>query len=110
MIECANTECKYRKLCIESNSISEECQWYIKPEVKVNNKLIRISEQRDWIIDYDPECGMYRVSYFQDNHFVDECWFDAYEDKEVKEKAFGDAKNNKYIHINSNTFPKLKRE
>lgn len=35
---------------------------------------------------------MYRVSYFQDNHFVDECWFDAYEDKEAKEKAFGGAK------------------
>lgn len=49
------------------------------------SKLIRISESEDWIIDYDKERGMYRVSYFEDNHFVDEHWFDAYEDKETKE-------------------------
>lgn len=48
------------------------------------NNLIRISISDDWIIDYDKERGMYRVSYFQDNHFVDEYWFDAYEDKEKK--------------------------
>lgn len=47
--------------------------------------LIRISESDDWIVDYDRERGMYRVSYFEDNHFVDEHWFDAYEDKETKE-------------------------
>jgi hypothetical protein len=29
---------------------------------------------------------MYRVSYFEDGHFVDECWFDAYEDKEVDDR------------------------
>ena len=34
-------------------------------------------------MDYDKEYGMYRVSYFQDNHFVDECWFDAYEEREI---------------------------
>lgn len=44
--------------------------------------LIRISESDDWIVDYDRERGMYRVSYFKDNHFKDEYWFDAYEDKE----------------------------
>lgn len=46
--------------------------------------LIRISESDDWIVDYDRERGMYRVSYFQDGHFVDELWFDAYEEKETK--------------------------
>ena len=46
--------------------------------------LIRISECDDWFVDYDKERGMYRVSYFQDNHFLDECWFDAYEEKEVR--------------------------
>lgn len=46
--------------------------------------LFRISESRDWTVDYDKERGMYRVSYFQDNHFVDEHWFDAYEEKECK--------------------------
>lgn len=47
--------------------------------------LIRISESDDWIVDYDRERGMYRVSYFEDGHFWDEVWFDAYEEKEVKE-------------------------
>lgn len=49
------------------------------------NNLIRISINNDWIVDYDRSRGMYRVSYFQDNHFVDEHWFDAYEEKEVRE-------------------------
>ena len=44
--------------------------------------LIRISESDNWIVDYDKERCMYRVSYFEDNHFADECWFDAYEEKE----------------------------
>ena len=48
--------------------------------------MIRILENCNWIIDYDPKRGMYRVSYFQDNHFVEECWFDAYEEKEVIDK------------------------
>lgn len=46
--------------------------------------LIRISESDDWIVDYDKECGQYRVSYFEDNHFKDEHWFDCYEDKEIE--------------------------
>ena len=46
--------------------------------------LIRISESDDWIVDYDRERGMYRVSYFEDYHFCDECWFDAYEEKEIR--------------------------
>ena len=45
--------------------------------------LIRICYSNDWFVDYDRDRGMYRVSYFQDNHFVDECWFDAYEEKEL---------------------------
>lgn len=45
--------------------------------------LIGISENDDWIVDYDRERGMYRVSYFEDNHFKDEYWFDCYEDKEL---------------------------
>ena len=46
-------------------------------------KLIRIAISDEWIVDYDKERGMYRVSYFQDNHFQDEFWFDAYEEKET---------------------------
>jgi hypothetical protein len=45
--------------------------------------LIRISESDDWIVDYDRERGMYRVSYFEDGHFKDECWFDCFEEKEL---------------------------
>ena len=45
--------------------------------------LIRISESYDWIVDYDRERGMYRVSYFEDCHFKDECWFDCYEEREL---------------------------
>ena len=41
----------------------------------------------DWIVEYDKKRGMYRVSYFEDNHFRDECWFDAYEEREL-DKTF----------------------
>ena len=43
--------------------------------------LIRISESDDWIVDYDRERGMYRVSYFEDGHFKDEHWFDCFEER-----------------------------
>ena len=46
------------------------------------NKLIRISENDDWVIDYDPERKMYRVSKFEDYHFKDEYWFEAYKETE----------------------------
>ena len=49
--------------------------------------LLRISESDDWIVDYDRERGMYRVSYFEDHHFVDEYWFNCYEEKEVTNKT-----------------------
>ena len=47
------------------------------------DKFVRILEADDWIIDCDKENKRYRVSYFEDCHFVDECWFDAYEDKKM---------------------------
>lgn len=37
---------------------------------------IRILENDDWIVEYDIENNKYRVSYFQDNHFVDDVLFD----------------------------------
>ena len=45
--------------------------------------LIRISTSDDFIVDYDRDRGMYRVSVFDEGHFWDEFWFDAYEEKEV---------------------------
>ena len=67
--------------------------------------LIRISESDDWIVDYDRERGMYRVSYFEDNHFVDECWFDAYEEKEVTNKTelIGWLLGEKYIIVDESS-------
>lgn len=50
------------------------------------DKFVRILESDDWIVDYDKEFDRYRVSYFEDNHFVDECWFYAYEEKEVDDR------------------------
>ena len=50
------------------------------------DKFVRILESDDWIIDYDREKRKYRVSYFEDFHFVDEIWFDTYEDREVRDK------------------------
>lgn len=46
--------------------------------------LIRISESDDWIVDYDRERRMYRVSYFEDGHFKDEHWFYCFEERELQ--------------------------
>lgn len=44
--------------------------------------LIKICISDDFEVDYDRDRGMYRVSVFNDGHFWDEYWFDAYEEKE----------------------------
>ena len=49
------------------------------------NQIIRILENDNWIVDYDIEKKKYRVSYFEDSHFVDEIWFDA---KDMKANSF----------------------
>ena len=46
---------------------------------KEHKMYIRILDIDDWVVEYDIENNQYRVSYFQDNHFVDEVLFDAYE-------------------------------
>ena len=45
--------------------------------------LIRIDESDDFVVDYDKERGMYRVSVFDDGHFWDEFWFNEYKEKNV---------------------------
>lgn len=40
--------------------------------------LIRISENDNWIVDYETDSRTYRVSYFEDGHFVDQCRFGEY--------------------------------
>ena len=46
----------------------------------------RILENDDWIVEYDAENNRYRVGYFQNNHFVDEVWFDTSEWIPVNER------------------------
>lgn len=61
--------------------------------------LIRISESDDWIVDYDRERGMYRVSYFEDGHFVDDHWFDCFGEREPFILDFS--------HVDEDEFKKL---
>ena len=44
--------------------------------------LIKIFENDDFVVDYDKDKGRYRVSYFEDCHFKEECWFDEYKEEE----------------------------
>ena len=44
---------------------------------KEHKMYIRILDIDDWVVEYDIENNQYRVSYFQDNHFVDEILFDG---------------------------------
>ena len=39
----------------------------------------RILENDDWIVEYDAENNRYRVSYFQDCHFVDDVLFNEFD-------------------------------
>ena len=56
--------------------------WYAgKPK-----DVIRLDESDNFVIDYDKSRRMYRVSIFNDSHFCDEFWFDAYEEKEGNKK------------------------
>lgn len=52
----------------------------------MKNDLIKISISDNYEVDYSLSKGMYRVSLFEKGHYVDEIWFDAYEDKEIKGK------------------------
>lgn len=48
-------------------------------------KLIEIFTNDSFIVEYNPETKQYRVSYFgEDNHWQDECWFDAYAKAELE--------------------------
>lgn len=47
--------------------------------------FVRIAEYNNWIIDYNDDINMYRVSYFENNHFQDECLFFAYDNNKKYE-------------------------
>lgn len=46
--------------------------------------LIKIFENDNFIVDYNKNNNRYRVSVFNDNHFWDEVWFDAYSEENCK--------------------------
>ena len=74
--------------------LNKECVNYLKAIVNdsvreisnqnpvFNNTWEEIALTEDFIIEYDKTKGMYRVSYFQDNHFVDDVIFDQYADNQ----------------------------
>lgn len=53
-------------------------------------ELVKVFDNDDIIVDYDKDTKKYRVSIFEDHHFKDEFWFDAYEENpyilEIKRK------------------------
>ena len=50
-----------------------------RPNDKISTyQWITIKETDEWIIDYSPNNGRYRVSYFEDGHFIDEVIFREY--------------------------------
>ena len=54
---------------------------YLLISQKDKKMYIRILDTDDWVIEYNAENNQYRVSYFQDCHFVDEVLFDAYREE-----------------------------
>ena len=46
--------------------------------------VVRICDSDNFVVDYDKSRGMYLVSVFEDGHFKDEYWFDAYEERELR--------------------------
>lgn len=67
--------------------------WYASKLSDMN--IVRIHESDDFVVDYDKNRSMYRVSYFEDGHFVDECWFDAY--KQEYQLTFNEEEISEYI-------------
>ena len=43
--------------------------------------VVRIHDSDDFVVDYDKNRGMYRVTIFKDGHFWDEVWFDEYKEQ-----------------------------
>jgi hypothetical protein len=63
-------ENEYRDIqCVECRSIV--------PFNKPNWETIALVDD-NFIVEYDKTRGIYRVSYFEDNHFVDDVIFDEY--------------------------------
>ena len=54
----------------------------MKTEKYVNREFIRIFENDNFIVEYDKLNKQYIVNVFEDGHWIDECWFDAYDENQ----------------------------
>ena len=45
---------------------------------------VKVYEDEFVTVDYNKVGKMYRVTMFEEGHFIDEFWFNAYEEKELK--------------------------
>lgn len=43
----------------------------------MSKRFEQICESENFVVEYNEDMNIYRVSYFEDNHFVDEIFFDG---------------------------------
>lgn len=65
--------------CKEDNHCEQD--WYISNYK--SKDIIRIKDTENFVVEYDKSMDMYRVSYFEDNHFVDEICFSNAQTKKI---------------------------
>lgn len=54
----------------------------------MNKRFEFVAESENFVVEYNKDLNVYRVSYFEDNHYVDEVHFDGVEPvNEVTEEA-----------------------
>lgn len=56
---------------------------YIKVQY-IKSNYVTLLETDDWVVEFDTVSGQYRVSYFENGHWVDECKFPAYNEEKTK--------------------------
>ena len=49
--------------------------------------VVRVYEDKDFIVDYNTSGRMYRISIFEDGHFKDEFWFNEYKEELIKSQS-----------------------
>lgn len=64
--------------CIGMCSIESGENWYVG-----KGDVVKIIENEDFLVEYDKSKGMYRVSVFDDYHYLDEICFEEY----IKEES-----------------------
>ena len=67
--------------------------------------VVSVYEDEYVAVDYNKSGKMYRVTIYEDGHYKDEYWFDAYEEKEITNKTelIGWLLGEKYITVDENS-------